>query len=77
MSGTDERSDPGVGRTALHAKQISLLCWLLVLTLAVSAECAWVLWLQDVWTVESTEARPPRPSSPSEQIARGAANPER
>jgi hypothetical protein len=59
------------------SRRMSLLCWLLVLTLAVSAECAWVLWLQDVWTVAYTEGGPPGPRSPSEQIAQGVAAPER
>jgi len=78
-SRTDERSDPGVGRTGAHAKGITLLCWLVVLTLAVSAECAWVLWLQDVWTVAPTEAtpRPHPPVSLSERIVQWAANPAR
>jgi hypothetical protein len=62
-SGTDERSKPSMGRTASYAARITLLCWLLVLTAAVSAECAWLLWLQDLWTVAPTEASPrPRPS---------------
>ena len=62
-SGTDERADPWMGRTASYAARITLLCWLLVLTVAVSAECAWLLWLQDLWTVAPTEASPrPRPS---------------
>lgn len=77
-SRTDERSGPGVGQTVLQARRTTLLCWLLVLTLAVSAECAWVVWLQDVWTVAPTVARP-HPLSPvaaSERIDQWAANPE-
>jgi len=49
-----ERSDP---------TRITLICWLLVLTVAISAECAWVLWLQDAWTVAPAAASPhPHPS---------------
>jgi hypothetical protein len=48
---TDGRFDPWAGRTASQAKRLTLLCWLLVLSMAVSAECAWVLWLQNVWAV--------------------------
>jgi hypothetical protein len=44
-SRTDEQSGPGVGQTASQARRITLLCWLLVLTMAASAECAWVVWL--------------------------------
>jgi hypothetical protein len=64
---------------AWPAKRITLLSWLLVLAFAVSAECAWVLWLQDVWTVTPTTARPhPRfRVAASEQIDHWAADPER
>jgi hypothetical protein len=62
-NGIDERPDSWMGRTASYATRITLLCWVLVLTVAVSAECAWVLWLQNVWTVAPTAASPrPHPS---------------
>ncbi len=54
-SRTDERFGPWAGRTASPAKRLTLLCWLLVLSIAVSAECAWVLWLQNVWAVAPAE----------------------
>ena len=74
-SRTDARSDPRVGWTAPHARRITLLCWLLVLTMVATAECAWLLWLQDVWTVVPTVARPaPRPSA-SAEIAQWATDP--
>ena len=48
---TDEQGGgPGVGQPASQARRITLLSWLLVVTMAASAECAWVLWLQDHWT---------------------------
>lgn len=77
-SRTDERSGPGAGQMAWPARRITLLCWLLVLTMAASAECAWVVWLQDVWTVAPTVARPHPlpPVAASERIDQWAANPE-
>ncbi len=77
-SRTDERAGPGVGRTASQAKRITLLCWLLVLTMAASAECAWVLWLKDVWTVAptATSPSPHPPMSAGERIDHYAADPE-
>jgi hypothetical protein len=47
--GVDARSD---------ATRATLICWLLVLTVVISAECAWVLWLQDAWTVAAAAAGP-------------------
>jgi len=55
-SRTDERIPPSVEPTPWPAKRMTLLCWLFVLTVAVSAECAWLVWLQDAWTVAQTEA---------------------
>jgi len=77
-SRTDKRSGPGVGQMAWPARRITLLCWLLVLTIAASAECAWVVWLQDVWTVAPTVASPHPlpPVAASERIDQWAANPE-
>lgn len=51
-SGIDERSD---------AARNSLICWLLVLAVVICAECAWVLWLRDAWTVTPAMAANPRP----------------
>ena len=57
-SGTDRRADP----PPWPAKRITLLGWLLVLILGVSAECVWLAWFQDAWTEAPTAARPhPRP----------------
>jgi len=45
----------------------TLICWLLVLTVAISAECAWILWLEDAWTVAPAAASPrlnPSPGAP-------------
>jgi hypothetical protein len=76
---SDERSGPGVRQTASQPRRITLLCWLLVLVLAASAECAWVVWLQDVWTVAPAVARPHPlpPVATGERIDQWAANPER
>ena len=73
-SRTDERSGPGVGQTTSQARRVTLLCWLLVLTMAVSAECAWVLWLQDHWTADARTVASPPPHlrvAPREGIANG------
>jgi hypothetical protein len=63
-SRTDEQSGP----------VITLLCWLLVLTMVAAAEGAWVLWLQDHWTADAhTVASPPphlRVMSSEEMIGR-------
>ena len=61
-SRTDEQS----------GRRITLLSWLLVLTLAAAAEGAWVLWLQDHWTADAhTVASPPHlRKTSSEEIAR-------
>lgn len=50
-SRTDERLDLWAGRTAAHAKRLTLLGWLLVLSIAAVAECTWILWLQNIWAV--------------------------
>jgi hypothetical protein len=50
-SGIDERS---------AAARTTLIGWLLVLTVVISAECAWVVWLQDAWTVTPAAAASPR-----------------
>jgi hypothetical protein len=61
-AGIDERS--GATRT-------TLICWLLVLTVVFSAECAWVLWLRDAWTVAPAAASPPSHLSPGALPATG------
>jgi len=77
-SSADERSGPGVGQAPSQARRIRLLCWLLVLTMAATAECAWVVWLQEVWTVAPTVASPHPlpPVAVSERIDQSAASPE-
>ena len=77
-SKTDERARSAVERMPWPAKRLTLLCWLLVLTLAVSAECAWLVWLQDAWTEAPTGARPHRllPVGAAERISQWAANSE-
>ncbi len=72
MSRTVEQYGPGVAQTPSQARRITLLSWLLVLTMAVSAECAWVLWLQDHWTADAHTVASPPPHllvAPSEEIA--------
>ncbi len=54
-SRTDERCDPQAGRAGSHATRLTLLGWLLVLSIAASAECAWVLWFQHVWAMAPAE----------------------
>jgi hypothetical protein len=64
-SRTDEQSG---------ARRITLLCWLLVLTMAAAAEGAWLLWLQDRWTADAHTVPSPRPHlrvTSSEEIANG------
>ena len=51
-SGIDDRPD---------ATRTTLICWLLVVTVVISAECAWVFWLQDAWTVTPAAAASSRP----------------
>ena len=51
-SRTDEQSG---------ARRITLLCWLLALTMAAAAEGAWVLWLQGHWTADTHTVASPRP----------------
>lgn len=77
-NGTNEPSHPG-GWRASHARRVTLLSWLLVVSLVVFAEFAWVLWLQNIWTMTSTGASlGPRPLvSPSERSVPWAANSER
>jgi hypothetical protein len=73
-SRTDEQSGPVVGQTASQARRITLVCWLLILTMAVAAECAWVLWLQDQWTADAHPVAAPRPHlrvTSSDEIANG------
>jgi hypothetical protein len=43
------------------ARRITLLCWLLVLTMTAAAEGAWLLWLQDRWTADTHIVARPRP----------------
>lgn len=50
-SRTDEQS----------GRRITLLCWLLALTIAAAAEGAWVLWLQDHWAADAHAVASPRP----------------
>jgi hypothetical protein len=62
-SRTDEQS----------GRRITLLCWLLALTLAAAAEGAWVLWLQDHWTADARTVASPRPqlrATSSDEIVR-------
>jgi hypothetical protein len=56
-------------------RRITLLCWLLVLTLAAAAEGAWVLWLQDHWAADAHTVASPHPHlrvTSSEEIVRAA-----
>lgn len=58
----------------MTSRRITLLCWLLVLTMAAAAEGAWVLWLQDHWTADAHTVASPRPHlrvTSSEEIANG------
>jgi hypothetical protein len=74
MRRTDEQYGPGAAQTASHARRITVLCWLLALTLAATAECAWVLWLQDHWTADVHTVASPGPNlrvAPSAEITNG------
>jgi hypothetical protein len=54
---------PRLPRTRHEPTRTTLICWLLVLAVAISAEGAWILWLQDAWTVAPAAASPrPHPS---------------
>ncbi len=68
----DARCAAEVRRSASQTRGTTLLCWLLVLAMAVSAECAWVVWLRDAWTVAPTllRAHLHDQRSPSEQLAK-------
>jgi hypothetical protein len=44
-----------------QARRVTLLCWLLALTIAAAAEGAWVLWLQDHWTADAHAVASPPP----------------
>ena len=73
----EEGKARGMARQAgdtMTGRRITLLCWLLVLTMAAAAEGAWVLWLQYHWTADAhTVASPPphlRMTSSEEMIGR-------
>ncbi len=58
MSGMIGRWGSGGGRGDSYARRMTLLSWLLAITLVLAAESAWVLWLQYVWAETSIEANP-------------------
>jgi hypothetical protein len=74
MTRTGRQYRPGVAQTPSQARRITLLCWLLALTAAASAEGAWVLWLQDHWTADAHAVASSGPHlgvAPSVEIANG------
>lgn len=79
MRGIVERSGTGVSQTAADARRITLLSWLLAITLTLAAEGAWALWLQNVWAAPSVDASPRTslPMPPSKRAVPWAAEVER
>jgi hypothetical protein len=74
MTRTGGQHRPGVAQTPSQARRITLLCWLLALAAAASAEGAWVLWLQDHWTADAhavASSRPHLRAAPGVEIANG------
>ena len=79
MRGTIQRSGAGVGQTPADARRITLLSWLLVITLTLAAEGVWALWLQNLWAAApiDTSPRTPRLVLRSERAVPWAAELER
>ena len=74
VEGGKRARDDEAGGDTMTSRRITLLCWLLVLTMAAAAEGAWLLWLQDHWTADVHTVASPRPHlrvTSSEEIANG------